>query len=347
MSDKKGSNKFPNKYDALIVVSFGGPEGPDQVDDFLNRVTHGKNISTERLEKVKQTYLSFGGISPANENNQELIKQLRVECDNAGLENMPIYLGNRNSPPFIKDTLLEMKDYKNALAFITSPFSSYSSCRKYLEDIETAKQSLADEGISTPEIHPIRHFYNHPLFIKIHADAICKAIHGAPPYILFSAHSLPLVMAENCEYTAQLLKACKLIMKEVIQEIKDADSYNWDLVYQSISGDPKNWLSPDIKTVVTNIKESDSVVVVPIGFLSSHMEVIFDLDTDLKNHAESLGMEFTRTKTPQEDPRFASLVLELITERTENAERRFLTSDTPPDYCPPDCCIDQKVDATK
>lgn len=330
-------------FDSLLIVSFGGPEGPDQVDDFLARIAEGKNIPAQRLEEVKQRYLSFGGISPANENNRKLLAQLRKEFDDAGLEDMPIYLGNRNSPPFIKDALLEMQNDQRVktLLFITSPFASFSSCRQYLENIEEARQDL-DSQKPIAEIHRLRHFYNHPLFIKIHTDAIKKALDNLPEnsHILFSAHSLPLRLADNCAYTTQLMATCNMIMENL------GDNYNWDLVYQSVSGAPDQWLGPDILRRIEELgkeRQTEAILISPIGFLSSHMEVIFDLDTDAKKSTENLGLKFGRASTPQEDPRFASLILELVEERTKNTNPQFLNDDILTGDCPPNCCLPQKA----
>lgn len=342
-----------SKFDALLIVSFGGPEGPDQIDDFLNRIAEGKNIPAKRLEEVKQRYLSFGGVSPANENNRKLIAELRKEFESADgdLKNIPIYFGNRNSPPFIDDALQAMqKDGRTkALAFITSAFASYSSCRQYLENIKSAQENNDSDS---PTVERLRHFYNHPLFIKIHADAIMEALSKLPkdsnPHILFSAHSLPLILASNCDYPSQLLTACEMTMKEIaLQNTTSQKTPTWELVYQSISGSPENWLGPDILSSIDRIgQDSDNpnpknsaILVSPIGFLASHMEVIFDLDTDAKNHAENLGLEFIRAKTPQEDARFASLIIELVKERVQNIEPKSLDGNIPPNICAPNCCL--------
>ncbi len=346
-------NTDPPTYNALVVVSFGGPEGVDQVDDFLQRVTAGKNIPKERLEEVKGRYLDFDGVSPLNENNRKLVSQLEGELKIAGVH-IPVYLGNRNSPPFLADTFCQMKkDITapiNALAFITSPFASYSSCQQYLENIQSAIDDVEGKvvpknGNSYFEVHRLRHFYNHPLFIEIHVGAIRKSLEKLPEnsHIIFSAHSLPLTMAEKCDYSKQLQTACELIMTE-LSDKHDFD-LGFELAYQSISGPPNNWLGPDILTAIGNVKNRDGILVSPLGFLSAHFEVIFDLDVLAKKYAKEHGLEFERASTAQDDERFASLVVELVKERMKpestplEIEARSLDGYVPADNCEVNCCL--------
>ncbi len=360
------------EYDAFMLVSFGGPESKDQVSDFLKRITRGKKISPERLEEITQRYLQRGGFSPLNENNRQLLSRLSEVFKAKGLD-MELYLGNRNSPPFIADALHQMqKDGKqNAIALISSPFASYSSCRQYLENIEEARQELAaTQSLPVPEVQRLRHFYNHPAFIQIHSENIKESLSSlsqySNPHILFSAHSLPLSMAENCEYSRQIYESCRLIIETLTIETLTIETpiietpgknLNWSLAYQSISGPPQNWLGPDILQEIKKIKQdgADAVLVCPVGFLSDHMEVIFDLDTDAKNAAEKAGLGWARSKTPQQNPEFAQMILELLLERTgsDNKTTRQTTRQAigkykaPGDFCPPECCLKSTAESAK
>ena len=323
-------------YDSLLIVSFGGPESPDEVMDFLHRITAGRNISEARIQKAAERYYSMGGISPANRLNKEFKARLEAELKRSSL-NLSVYMGNRNSPPFILDALQEMHQAgkTRALAFITSPFGSYSSCRQYLENIQDAQNSFSQtHQIPAPQVERLRLFYDHPAFIQIHAQALAEELKNTGTdntQILFTAHSLPLSMAQNCDYEKQLSQAGQLIIDQLqIQELKH------QIVYQSISGPPHNWLGPDILSSLEKLAEEgvETVVVVPLGFLSDHMEVVFDLDTDAKSKAESLELKWVRTKTPQSHPDFAEMVAGLIKERTDGRDGQ-----TPIGSCTQECCI--------
>ncbi len=355
------------EYDAFMLVSFGGPESKDQVSGFLKRITRGKKISPERLEEITQRYLQRGGFSPLNENNRQLLNRLSEVFKAKGL-NMELYLGNRNSPPFIADALQQMqKDgKKSVIALISSPFASYSSCRQYLENIEEARQELAaTQSLPVPEVQRLRHFYNHPAFIQIHSKNIEESLDSlsqhSNPHILFSAHSLPLSMAENCEYSRQIYESCRLIIEALIIETPVIETpgknLNWSLAYQSISGPPQNWLGPDILQEIKKIKQdgADAVLVCPVGFLTDHMEVIFDLDTDAKNAAEKAGLGWARSKTPQQNPEFAQMILELLLERIDSghkATRQTIRQaigkyEVPGDFCPPECCLKNTAESAE
>jgi ferrochelatase len=247
--------------------------------------------------------------------------------------NLPIYWGNRNWNPFLTEAISDMKrdGIKRALAFVTSSYSSYSGCRQYRENIEAAK---AEAGVPEMEIHKIRPFYNHPLFVEANAENLLPALEKLPnAEIVFTAHSLPLSMAKNCDYVRQLEETCRLVAAKVGKE-------NWKLAFQSRSGAPHvPWLEPDVNDYLRQ-RKPESVVVHPIGFLSDHQEVVYDLDTQARETAAELGIKFARTETAGTNPRFIEMIRELILERTENRERRFLgTRGAKEDFCPTDCCL--------
>ena len=334
-----------SKYDAILFVSFGAPEKPADVLPFLRNVTRGRGVPDERLLEVADNYQMFGGRSPLNEQNKELIAALGKSLSEINLE-LPIYWGNRNWNPYLAEAIGEMKrdGIKRALAFVTSAYSSYSGCRQYREDIEKAKQAAGAESLETDKI---RVFYNHPSFIAVNAENLDNALAKIPSErrakteIAFTAHSLPLGMAQNCDYEAQLLETCRLV----------ADSVNhqkWRLVFQSRSGAPgMPWLEPDINDYLRELaaKETRDVVVQPIGFISDHQEVIFDLDTQAKATAKSLGINLVRAKTVGTHPAFVAMIRELILERmTPNAPARFSgTRGAKSDICPLDCCLSGHV----
>src|ERR1700691_3592355 len=250
-------------YDAVLVLSFGGPEQPDDVIPFLENVLRGRNVPRERMLAVAEHYYHFGGKSPINDQARALIAALERELASAELEGdaprLPIYWGNRNWHPFLADTLRQMKadGVRRALAFVTSIFSSYSGCRQYLEDIERARAEV--DG--APEIQKLRSFYNHPLFIEAQADRVQAALGGRQASIIFTAHSIPISMAETSDYQKQLEESCRLVAERI-------GSSDWQLVYQSRSGPPSQpWLGPDIADVLRGLDPGSSVIVVPIGFV--------------------------------------------------------------------------------
>src|SRR5580692_7012860 len=258
-------------YDALLVLSFGGPEKSDDVIPFLENVLRGRNVPRERILGVAEHYYHFGGKSPINDQARALIAGLEGELASHG-PHLPIYWGNRNWHPLLADTLRQMKadGVRRALAFVTSIFSSYSGCRQYLEDIERARAEV--DG--APQIDKLRKFYNHPLFIEAQADEVRAALGGRPAELIFTAHSIPLSMAETSDYQEQLRESCRLVSENL-------GLTDWRLVYQSRSGAPgQPWLEPDIGDVVRELEPGTRVAVVPIGFVSDHIEVIYDLDTE-------------------------------------------------------------------
>jgi ferrochelatase len=328
-------------YDALLFVSFGGPEGTDEVMPFLENVLRGRNVPRERLLSVARHYDLFGGVSPINEQNRRLIKALRVELDAHALP-LPIYWGNRNWHPFLADTLRQMRDdgIKRALAFVTSAYNSYSGCRQYRENIEAAR---AEVGADAPRVDKLRAFYNHPGFVEPNVENLKAALRGIPEArrdnarIAFTAHSIPASMAAGCDYEAQLNETCRLVAA-------GAGVGDWRLVFQSRSGSPAQpWLEPDICDHLRELKNEGAtdVIVHPVGFISDHMEVLYDLDTEARAIAEEIGLNMIRAATVGTHPAFVSMIRELILERThDDAPRRFLGArGASHDACAVDCCL--------
>jgi len=312
-------------FDALLLVSFGGPEGMEDVIPFLQNVLRGRNVPRERMLQVAHHYEMFGGVSPINQQNRNLIAALRKELDAHG-PRLPIYWGNRNWHPFLPDTLAHMAQdgIKNALAFVTSAYSSYSSCRQYRQNIIDAQ---AKAGPTAPRVEKLRVFYNHPLFIEANVDHIRAAVSQLEDVnLVFTAHSIPESMAVNCDYAAQLAEAGGLIAGAL--EMK-----TWQLVYQSRSGSPSQpWLGPDIVEHLRTLHGEGvrNVVVAPIGFVSDHMEVVYDLDVEARKVADELGMKMVRAATAGTHPAFVRMIRELVVERIENK--------APENVCAPDCC---------
>ena len=298
-------------YDAVLVLSFGGPEKPDDVIPFLENVLRGRNVPRERMLAVAEHYYHFDGKSPINDQARALIAALRAELESAELEEntprLPIYWGNRNWHPFLADTLRQMKadGVRRALAFVTSIFSSYSGCRQYLENIERARAEV--DG--APEIQKLRKFYNHPLFIEAQAEEVRSVLGNRSAKIIFTAHSVPLSMAETSDYQKQLQESCRLVAERL-------GFSDWRLVYQSRSGPPSQpWLEPDIADVLRELDRGADVVVVPIGFVSDHIEVIYDLDTEVQAIARERGVNMVRAPTVGVHPKFLQMIRELIEER--------------------------------
>jgi ferrochelatase len=329
------------QYDALLVLSFGGPEGPDDVMPFLQRVTRGRNVPRHRLEEVAEHYLHFGGVSPINAQNRALIAALEAELATHGPQ-LPIYWGNRNWHPFVTDTVRQMRNdgIRRALVFVTSAFSSYSGCRQYREDVIQAVETVGD---GAPAFDKLRVFYNHPGFIEPMIELAKAALEQIPEHrrdravVLFSAHSIPLAMARGCAYEAQLREASQLIAEGIGRD-------DPCIVYQSRSGSPHvPWLEPDIVEVLDELaaRGAQDVVVVPVGFISDHMEILFDLDTEARQRAHDLGLNFVRAGTVGTHPAFIRMIRELIMERmTERPERRALGRRGPShDICPLMCCL--------
>jgi ferrochelatase len=326
-------------YDALLVMSFGGPEGMEDVLPFLENVTRGRNIPRERLVEVGHHYSLFDGISPINGQNRALIAALETELKACGI-NLPIYFGNRNWHPFVTDTIRQMAadGVQHALVFVTSAFSSYSGCRQYREDIIQACETVED----APRLDKIRVFYNHPGFIFPNAENLQNTLIHFPEErrssvrIAFTAHSIPLAMARHTPYEAQLQEACRLVVEQ-------AGVANYELVYQSRSGAAHlPWLEPDILDHMEDLYAQGftDLIVHPIGFMSDHMEVLYDLDIEAVEKARELGMVMMRSATVGTHPGFVSMIGALITERmTANPNRLSLGMRGPShDICPLNCC---------
>jgi ferrochelatase len=336
--------RFDNEaraYDALLVLSFGGPEGMADVMPFLENVTRGRGVPRERLLEVAEHYAHFGGVSPINAQNRALIEALDAELTAHG-HHLPIYFGNRNWEPFLTDTMAQMRDdgVQRALVFVTSAFSSYSGCRQYREDIVTAIDAL---GGDAPDFEKIRVFYNHPGFLAPVAELVRQALDRFPAErrddveVVFTAHSIPLSMARNCAYEAQLKDAMTIVAGML-------GIRNYRLCYQSRSGAPHiPWLEPDILDVLDELHAAgrNDVVVCPLGFISDHLEVLFDLDEEGAERAGQLGMTYVRAATVGTHPRFVAMIRELIEERIMANPVRLTLGDRPPvhDNCPLNCCL--------
>lgn len=327
-------------YDAILVLSFGGPEGSDDVMPFLENVLRGRNVPRERMAEVAHHYELFGGVSPINQQNRDLIQALRAELD-ANHIALPIYWGNRNWAPMLPDTLRLMAadGRRHALAYITSAYSSYSGCRQYLEDIARAQ---AEVGERAPMVSPLRKFFNHPAFIAANADHLRAALDQVPAdrragtALVFTAHSIPESMARTSAYERQLREASRLVAGAVGHP-------QWDLVYQSRSGPPSQpWLAPDICDHLRSLaaRGVTDVVVAPVGFLSDHVEVLYDLDIEARAVAQSLGLSLVRAPTVGVHPAFVGMIRELLVERLhEGTERRALGTLGPSrDVCDAECC---------
>ena len=327
-------------YDAILAVSFGGPEGHDDVIPFLENVLRGRNVPRERMLAVAEHYYHFDGKSPINQQTRELIAALTTELTQHGPK-LPIYWGNRNWHPMLADTLRQMKNdgVKCALAFVTSAFSSYSGCRQYREDIARAQ---AEVGEGAPQIDKLRVFFNHPAFLDATEDRLKEALAQIPAnarqnvQIVYVAHSIPMSMANTSDYGKQLEEVRRLVSQAV-------GVNNHVLVYQSRSGSPEQpWLEPDILDHLREVKErnlASAVVVAPISFISDHMEVLYDLDIEARQLCDELTLPMARAKTVGVHPKFIAMIRELILERTEGAERRAVGSLGPrQDVCAEDCC---------
>jgi ferrochelatase len=323
-------------FDALLVVAFGGPEGMDDVMPFLERVTRGRNVPRERLEEVAEHYARFGGVSPINAQNLALIAALGPELDAHGVD-LPIYLGNRNWHPFLEDTIREMRSdgVARALAFFTTAYSSYSSCRQYRENIVDAQIAV---GPDAPEVLRLRAFYNHPGFVEANAEHVQAALARLPgAHVVFTAHSIPTVMASRSRYESQLAETARLVAERV-------GARDHAVVYQSRSGSPRvPWLEPDVCDHIRSLagRGVESVVVAPVGFVSDHVEILFDLDLEAREAAADVGIGFGRAQTAGTHPAFVAMVRELVQERLDpDVPRRALGRFGPShDICLAGCCL--------
>lgn len=327
-------------YDAVLVVSFGGPEKREDVLPFLANVTRGRNIPQERLSEVAEHYYRFGGKSPINNQCRELIAALHQELSAHNVR-MPLYWGNRNWHPLLSDALRQMRDdgVRRALAFVTSAYSSYSGCRQYRENIAAAQAEL---GEGAPRIDKLRVFYNHPGFVEACADRVYEARAQFSPLeqsglrLVATAHSVPSSMAQTSAYETQLRETARLIAE-------CTGFKSWDLVYQSRSGPPAQpWLGPDILDHLRILHEAgvNNVLLAPIGFTSDHMEVLYDLDVEARQLATALGMKMARAATAGTHPAFVRAIRDLIEERISFFRPKASIGRFGPnhDYCPEDCC---------
>ncbi len=328
-------------YDAILIVSFGGPESHDDVIPFLENVLRGRNVPRERLLTVAEHYYHFDGKSPINEQTRELIAELSAELGYHKI-NLPIYWGNRNWHPFLTDTLRKMKEdgIRRTIGFVTSAYSSYSGCRQYREDIARAQKQV---GPGAPEVDKIRAFFNHPEYIEATGERVRDALRAIPSeaaqnvQIVYVAHSIPISMANTSDYLRQLEEVRRLVSGKLGHK-------NDALVYQSRSGAPgQPWLEPDILDYLREVKAKNlatAVVVAPISFISDHMEVLYDLDIEARQRCEKLGLPMARAKTVGVHPKFIGMIRELIEERLNpGLERRALGTLGPrADVCAEDCC---------
>jgi ferrochelatase len=320
--------------DALLLIAFGGPEQPADVLPFLENVLRGRNVPRERMFEVAEHYHHFEGVSPINGQMRELVPLIQAELRAHGPQ-VPVYWGNRNWHPMLADTVRKMRDdgVKHALAFVMSAYSSYSGCRQYLEDIARAREAV---GPGAPEIDKLRLFFNHPGFIEPMTEYVRNALGQLPSAALvYTAHSVPASMAASSQYEAQLREACRLVSERVGRS-------DWRLAFQSRSGPPSQpWLGPDIGDYLRELHGAGvrEVVIAPIGFISDHMEVLYDLDTEARALCAESGMTLLRAATVGNHPAFVSMIAELARERMGEAAPRCLGTLGPSaDICQPECC---------
>ncbi len=327
-------------YDAILLISFGGPEKREDVMPFLENVTRGRGIPHERLLEVAEHYYHFGGKSPINDQCRELIAALRPELEAHSIK-LPIYWGNRNWDPYLVDTMRQMQadGVKQALGLVTAAYSSYSGCRQYRENVAAAQ---AEVGAGAPAVDKLRVYYNHPGFIEASVARVKEALAQWPEeeratvHFVATSHSIPTSSAQTCDYEKQLLETTRL----VAEELKFPE---WDLVYQSRSGPPHQpWLEPDILDHLKNLhgRGIRNVLVAPLGFISDHLEVLFDLDTEAQELAQKLDMKMVRAGTVGTHPVFIGMLRQIIAERLLPNEPKLAMGLYPAnhDVCPQDCC---------
>ncbi len=311
--------------DALLIVSIGGPEGPDDVLPFLQRISQGSRggIPEKRLAAVAERYMARGGASPANRENRQIIASLRVLLSREGPD-IPVYLGNRFSNPFLSETVGQMKSdgILNALALVTSPFGSDFSCWHYRKAIEEARLQI---GTSAPRIKKLRLFFNHPCFIEAQVSRLEEAVYDSglseeDTSLIFTAHSLPSEYASTALYERQIRETCSLIAGQ-------SGFTAWTLAFQSRSGQPsQQWLGPPPGAVIKRQFElgDRKILVMPAGFMYDNMEIIYDLDEEAAGLASSLGIQMVRVKTAGDHPGIIRMIQKLILEQTEGAAREFM-----------------------
>ena len=369
----------PKEYDALLLASFGGPEGQEDVIPFLRNVTRGRGIPDERLEEVATHYRANGGVSPINGQNRALKAAIEAELAARGMD-LPVYWGNRNWEPYVPDALRQMHEdgHRRILTVTTSAYSCYSSCRQYREDMGMAMEKTGLEG--KVDLDKTRQYFNHPGFIAPFREGLAADLaslraelgEDARIHVLFATHSIPVSDAaaagprgtgaalrvaaggepgvvEGADvYSAQHLD----VAREILAGVPGGEDVDWSLVYQSRSGPPSvPWLEPDINDAMENLAGPEApvdetgravagFVVVPLGFVSDHMEVVWDLDTEAKDTAAELGVGFRRTPTPGTDPRFVAGLVDIVEERLGRREGRAAQGCFPAwyDVCRPDCC---------
>jgi protoporphyrin/coproporphyrin ferrochelatase len=328
-------------YDAVLLVSFGGPESEEEVIPFLENVLRGRNVPRERMLTVAEHYYHFDGKSPINQQMRDLRAALEAELQRNG-PRLSVYWGNRNWHPLLPETLQKMKHdgIRRAVAFVTSAYSSYSGCRQYREDIARGQSEV---GPGAPEVDKLRPFFNHPAFIEVTVERVQEALQSIPAQakrnvqIIYSAHSIPLSIASTSDYVQQLEEVRRLVSGALGQQ-------NDALVYQSRSGAPgQPWLEPDILDYLREVKTKNSasaVVLAPIGFISDHMEVLYDLDVEARQLCEALSLPMRRAKTVGVHPKFIGMIRELILERMDPARERATLGSLGPraDACAENCC---------
>ena len=329
-----------NDYDAVLVVAFGGPEKPEDVMPFIEGVVRGRDVPRERMLAAARRYEHIGGKSPNNDQCRRLVQALEAELANLGPK-LSVYWGNRNWRPYLVDTIRRMADdgVRRAAAFLTSPYSSYSSCRQYLEAIGQARAEVGDRA---PRIDKLRGYFNHPGFVEPIVQCVGAALGGIPAErraaagLVFTAHSLPLAMAKQCDYEAQLAEVARLVAGALGEN-------HWALTYQSRSGPSgQPWLEPDVRDYMRSLdpQRTRDVVVAPIGFIWDHMEVVYDLDVELQQVCDGLGVNMIRAATPGTHPRFVAMIRQLVAERTGDSPDRPALGGLGPasDACPANCC---------
>lgn len=324
------------EFDAVLLLSFGGPEGPEQVRPFLENVTRGRNVPPERLDDVAEHYLHFGGVSPINGINLALIEQLRAELEGRGLD-LPVYFGNRNWEPYVEDTVATMRDngIRRAAVFTTSAWSGYSSCTQYVEDIARAREAA---GPDAPDLVKLRPYFDHPRFVQIFADTIgaasgaLTAEQQAGARLVFTAHSIPVAADDRLGprlYSRQVAHAASLVAAA-------AGYPEYDLAWQSRSGPPQvPWLEPDVADHLAALARAgtEAVIICPIGFVADHIEVVWDLDNELAAQARAAGVAMARASTPNAHPRFAQLAADLIDELRDGRTPERVTGPDPVPGC--------------
>jgi protoporphyrin/coproporphyrin ferrochelatase len=347
----------PDPFDGVLFLSFGGPDRPEDVLPFLENVTRGRGIPRERLEEVAEHYHHFGGRSPINDQNRALLAALRAELDARGLADLPLHWGNRNWHPFVADALAEATaaGERRLAVLVTSAYPSYSGCRQYREDLAAAL-GRPDPATAGLELHKVRHYANHPGFVAPTVDAVVDGLAQLPAdvgdavRIVFVTHSVPTAMdaaagPRGSAYTGLHEDVARTVADEVARRTGTAPG--WDLVYCSRSGPPSQpWLEPDVNDHLRALHAGGvrGVVVVPFGFVSDHMEVVYDLDTEAAATAGELGLAFVRTPTVGTDPRFVAALVDLVLERAAvlrgEAVERPATGALGAfhDVCPVDCC---------